>query len=72
MSTVKPSEHLPFRTGDGFPRVLLYLRLFFHPQGTSPPTEAQYEWCDMPSRAVDVLGHSLSFPLEVETLTDDR
>ena len=60
-----PSKHLPFHVGEAFPRLLLYLRLLFHPRGTSP-TGVQHEQCGMSSHAVDVLDYSLSLPSEVD------
>ena len=66
ISMMTPSKHLPFHVGEAFPRLLLYLRLLFHPQGTSTPTGAQHEQYDMPSHAVDVLDHPLSLLPEVD------
>ena len=59
-------KHLPFHFGEAFPRLLLHLRLFFHPRRIPPLTGAHHERCDLPSREVDVLDHPLLFPSEVD------
>ena len=61
-----PSKHLPFHIREAFPRLLLHLRLSFHPQRIPPLTGAQHERCDVPSHAADILDHSLSLPSEVD------
>jgi hypothetical protein len=66
MSAKMPTKHLPLPTGGAFPRLLVYLRLPFHPQGTPPSGGAQHGWCSMSSRAIDAPDHSLSLPPEID------
>ena len=61
-----PSKDPPFHTREAFPRLLLHLRLFFHPQRIPPLTGAHHERCDVPSRVINVLDYLLSFPSEVD------
>ena len=63
---VMPSKQLPFHLGEAFPRLLLRLRLLFHPQWIPPLTVTHHERCDVPSRAIDILDHLLSLPSEVD------
>ena len=58
------SKRLPFSAGDAFPRLLLYLRMLFHSQGT-PSRGTHRDQYRMPSRAVNALGHSPSLPPEI-------
>lgn len=60
-----PSKHLPSHAGGTFSRLLVHLRLLFHPQGTSPPRGAQHEWCDEPSCTTCLPDQSQSLPPEI-------
>jgi len=66
MSVAMSTKHLPLRSGDTLPRLLIYFHLLFRPQVTPPPRDAQYGWCGMPSRTTGALDHSLSLPPEVD------
>jgi len=66
ISVEMPSKYPPFHARDIFPRLLMYLRLLFHPQGTPPFRDAQHDRCGMTSRAVDPLGHLLSLLSEID------
>ena len=66
MSTGMPTKHLPLHARDTFPRLLMYLRLLSHPQGTPPSGGPQHDWSSMPSRIVDTLDHSLPLPPEID------
>ena len=61
---MKLSKHLPFRTGDAVPRLLLYLRMLFRPKGT-PSRGTRHDQYPMPSRAVNASDHSPSLPPEI-------
>ena len=61
-----PSKYPPLHTRDIFPRLLIYLRLLFHLQGTPPSRDAQHDRCGISSRVVDPLDHSLSLPSEID------
>jgi hypothetical protein len=60
------TKHFLLYVGDAFTRLLVHLRLLFHPQGAPPSRGTQYDWCGMPSRTVDALGHWLSLPPEID------
>jgi len=61
-----PSKHLPLHAKATFSRILVYLRLLFHPHGTSYPRGAQHDWCDVSTCAADTPDQSQSFPPEID------
>ena len=61
-----PSKNSSLQYRDGLSRLLVFLRLLVHPQGTSPSRGAQDEHRGMIPRPAGVVDYTLSLPPEVD------
>lgn len=64
-----PLKHLPSHSGDNFSRLIAYLRLLVHPQGTSPSGGVRDDRGAVISHPTGLLDNPLSLLPEVDLST---